>query len=525
MLPLYNCFVEKKKITIALWLIFLVAIVVRLLWFRESTYFGFDEARDAFTSLDIFLKYDWKLIGPPATGNLGLFHGPLFWYFLGPLYLLGRGDVFFVSAVFRLINATGVFGVFYIAGNLFSPWVGLVASLFYAVSFEQYQYAMYVGNPTLGVWCWLLIFIGVTMLYKKSRYRRFAPALMLTGAALGMQLNLMFAYFFFPVFLLMWLLRKSLVWTKWTVSATIAAPALLLATYLAGEIKRGFLSVKKAIELVSSGWVIMSPGQTKTAMYWEKFRAMFHDNILLLPPEGILISILALIIVTLLVKVAIKERPIRLILVWIFGWAFLAPFGGHLAYYTHVGLSIGLLVGTAYLIFRIRERWTWLAYLLVGAVLMSNLILIWRGARDSLIFQIKPQPFMKLTDELKVIDLMYEQAGGKGFTVRLTGIPYRIQTVWAYLFKQYGAPKWGYYPFWETGNIEGFPGELPAPKSGTTCVRYLIREPLKGLPIEIIDEDRKTEDLFSETVKREEIGWFIFEKRLARDPKCHNNKP
>ncbi|KKU20682.1 MAG: hypothetical protein UX31_C0032G0007, partial [Candidatus Nomurabacteria bacterium GW2011_GWA1_46_11] len=435
------------------------------------TYFGFDEARDAFTSLDIFLKHDWKLIGPPATGNLGLFHGPLFWYFLGPFYLLGRGDIFFVSAVFRLINAAGVFGVFYIAGNLFTPWVGLVAALFYAVSFEQYQYAMYVGNPTLGVWCWLSVFSGAVMLYKKDRRAKWAPALMLAGAALGMQLNLMFGYFFFPVFLLLFLLRKNIIWDKRSVLAAIFLPLSLLATYFLGEMKRGFLSLAKAIELLSSGWVIMSPGQTKTALYLEKFRAMFHDNLLLLPGEGVAITALALIIVALLLRFASK------------------------------------------------------AYGLILVVVLSNLRLITTQAKRSLIFQIKPQPDMRLVDELKVIDLMYQEAAGKGFTVRLTGIPYRIQTVWAYLFKQYGFPKWGYYPYWETGNILGFPGYMPPPSSGTTCIRFLIREPLKGLPIEIINEDQKTEDIFSTSKEQEEIGWFIFDERLARDPKCHNNKP
>lgn len=517
---------EKGKVKKLLWLIFFLAVVVRFLWFKESTYFGFDEARDAFIGTDIYQKLDFKLIGPPATGNLGLFHGPLFWYFLGPLYLLGRGDIFFVSAIFRLINATGVFAVFYIAGNLFSPWVGLVASLFYAVSFEQYQYAMYVGNPTLGVWSWLLIFIGTTMLFKKSRHSTWAPALMLSGAALATQLNLMFGYFFFPVLLLLFLLRKNIVWSRKPILAALGLPVLILSTFLAAEVKRGFVSVKKALELVGSGWGIMSPGQSKTAMYLEKFRAMFHDNLLLLPGESVAISLLALVVILCLVKLAYKERPVRLILVWIFAWVFLAPLGGHLAYYTHVGLSIGLLIGTAYLIYQIKSRkWVWLAYGLMGIILFSNLKLITSQARDSLIFQIKPQPFMKLTDELKVIDLMYQEAGEKGFTVRLTGIPYRIQTVWAYLFKQYGEPKWGYYPYWETGNILGFPGYLPPPTSGTTCLRYLIREPLKGLPTEIIDEDIKTENIFSNPVEKKEIGWFIFEKRQAKDPNCHDRKP
>lgn len=517
---------KQRKLIKLVWLIFIFAVIVRFLWFRESIYFGFDEARDAFTSIDIYQKLDLKLIGPPATGNLGLFHGPIFWYLLGPIYLLGHNDVSFVNAVFRLVNATGVFAVFYIGSQLFTPGVGLISALFYAVSFEQYQYAMYVGNPTLGVWCWLMIFVGAAMLYRKSRFSKWAPALMLSGAAFGMQLNLMFAYFFFPVVLLLFILRKNISWSKSAVTALMLIPMILLSTYLFAEIKRNFASITKAIQLVFSGWGIMSPGQSKTAMYLEKFRAMFHDNLLLTPGEGVLTSLLAIVVVGLLIKFSLKEKSVRLILVWIFAWAFLAPFGGHLAYYTHVGLSVGLLTGVAYLINKlIARRITWLAYGLIGVIIISNLWLIKVNAKDSLIFQIKPQPFMKLSDELTVIDSMYQGAEGKGFTVRLTGIPYRIQSVWAYLFKQYGVTKWGYYPFWETGNILGFPGYLPAPHSGTTCVRYLIREPLKGLPIEIIDEDIKTENIFSTPVERKEVGWFIVERRVAKDPNCHNNKP
>lgn len=508
-----------------IWLIFFLAVIVRFFGFFESTYFGFDEARDAFISTDIYTKFDLKLIGPPATGDLGLYHGPLFWYLLGPLYLIGQGDIYFVSAIFRLINASGVFAVFYIGSQLLAPWVGLVSALFFAVSFEQYQYAMYVGNPTFGVWCWLLIYIGVTWMYKRSRLANWGPALMLVGAALGMQLNLMYAYFFLPVFLLLFYLRKNIFLSKKTVLVSLGLPLLILSTYIATEVKRGFVSTKKALELVGGGWGIMSPGQSKTAMYLEKFRAMFHDNLLLFPGEGVVISILALVIVLCLIKLAITQKPVRLVLVWIFAWIFLAPLGGHLAYYTHVGLSVGLIIGTTYLIFKIKAKIAWLAYLLIGIVLFSNLTLISTQAKDSLIFQIKPQPFMKLTDELEVIDRMYTEAEGKGFTVRLTGIPYRIQTVWAYLFKQYGFSKWKYFPYWETGNVLGFPGYLPPPTLGTTCLRYLIREPLKGLPIEIIDEDIKIENIFSTPVEKVEIGWFIFEKRTAKDPNCHDNKP
>ena len=86
----------------------------------------------------------------------------------------------------------------------------------------------------------------------------------------------------------------------------------------------------------------------------------------------------------------------------------------------------------------------------------------------SLLVQFTPQVNMKLSHEYKIIDEMYQQANGNGFTVRLSGIPYKVQTVWAYLFHFYGEKKYGYLPFWETGNILGFPGTLPPPINGTT---------------------------------------------------------
>jgi len=135
------------------------------------------------------------------------------------------------------------------------------------------------------------------------------------------------------------------------------------------------------------------------------------------------------------------------------------------------------------------------------------------------------QPAMTLDDEEKVIDYMYKEADGKGFTVRNSGIPYQVPTVWAYLLDHYGAKKWGYYPFWEYGKVLGFPGELTQPTKGTTCLRYRLVEPTRGLPQSIIDRDINIENQLSVPIKEIYMGAFLVETRRAIDPKCHNNKP
>jgi hypothetical protein len=68
-------------------LIFVLALGIRFLWFPQNAYFGFDQARDAFNSQEIYQNKDFKIIGPSSTHG-GLYHGPIYWYLIGPIYLL-----------------------------------------------------------------------------------------------------------------------------------------------------------------------------------------------------------------------------------------------------------------------------------------------------------------------------------------------------------------------------------------------------------------------------------------------------
>jgi hypothetical protein len=94
-------------------------------------------------------------------------------------------------------------------------------------------------------------------------------------------------------------------------------------------------------------------------------------------------------------------------------------------------------------------------------------MLISKNNPTGLITEIKAQPHMLLSNEQGVIDYMYREAKGKRFTIKVTSMPYRIQTVWAYLFNYYGAQKWGSLPLWQDELVVGYPGILPRPSEGT----------------------------------------------------------
>ena len=55
-------------------------------------------------------------------------------------------------------------------------------------------------------------------------------------------------------------------------------------------------------------------------------------------------------------------------------------------------------------------------------------------------------------------------------------------------------------------------------------MRYLIREPMRGLPVSLVEMDIKEEDIFSTRIDRKEIGLFIVESRVAHAKDCHNTK-
>lgn len=500
-----------------LFLIFIVALVIRFLFFRESVYFGFDEARDAYISQNIYLQGDFKIIGPPANFP-GLFHGPLYWYLIGPLYLLGKGNPLVVSGVFRIVNALGVLVVFAISKKLFNTKAGLISSFIYALSFEQTQYAMYVGNPSLAIFAWDAIFWGAAILLKDKNPN--GLIWMFLGASFATQFELIFLYCFGLILVILFLLRKNLKGIKplkWV--QVFSLTLLALSTFVVSEILFNFQLSRAFVNLFQKGYSVMQAGDNRITLFVKMFSKLWQYNIINIPVPFVYIFVFVGVLV--LFWFGKKEFPVRLILVWILGGLFIIPFGGYDALYVNTGIGVGVIIASGFLIGKVWGKVPLVALSLLLIISLSNFLLIKKYNPNGLIVEIKAQQFMKLADEEKLIDKIYTQAGGKGFTIRVTSMPYRIQTVWAYLFEFYGQRDYGYLPYWETEEVAGYPGKLPRPTKGTTCVRFLIREPVRGIPQGLIDNDIAEENFFSKVIKEEYVGKFLLQTRQAKGA-CHD---
>jgi len=489
-------------------------------------YFGYDEARDAFVSQEIFTKGDLKLIGPQASAFPGIHHGPLYYYLIGPLFLLGKGNPYFVSVIFRLINSLGIIGIYILGTLLFNVQVGLISSFIYAVSYEQFIYSIFTGNPSISNISWILLFIGVGIIYKYKNHRSLGLLLMLLGASIIPQFDMIIGYSLFVLIILLILIKDKLKGLGYKeIFWTILVGLTPLYTYILAELKNKFLATKAILSLFSSGVSNFSVGDSLLKILLRNFLGLFRNNIVDLNLNNVIILTLFVSILIYLIYKAQKDRKYIFIVIWILSFLFLVIARGFMPFYSYAGVGIGLILAFSIFLSDIFRFNRFMVFLLLAVLTYSNLLKIVDQSSKSLIVEIKAQPGMKLSDEIQLIENIYEYSEGNAFTIRVTSMPYKIQTVWAYLFRQYGKNIYGYYPYFETGNVLGFPGELPTPKAGVTCFRFLIQEPIRGIPQDLVIKDQNEENNFSVIVKEERIGDFVLQKRLAKDRSCHSNKP
>ncbi len=507
-------------------LILTLGIAVRFINFSESIYFGYDEARDAFISQDIYLKGELKLVGPTASAIAGVNHGPLYYYILGPLFLLNNGDPYLASIFFRLLNAAGIIGVYFIGKWLLDRSVGLISAFIYAVSYEQFIYAIFTGNPAVSNVAWIISFLGVAIVYKFDSKKVLGLTLMFLGAATAAQFDMVSGILYIPVLLILLALKNRLSGIKLSDWAKILIFGNLpLITYLVAEIKFGFNATKTLLQTIASGDSIVRAGESVWSIFTNNLLGLFRDNILDLSLSDTRIGLLMGGALLYLLFKSKKDVKYSFFVIWVLSMSALMLTRGFMPMYSYAGVGIGLIIGVSILLRDISKKIFPLTLFILAVVTFSNIYQIIPQSKKSLVVEIKAQPDMRLVDEIALVQETYSHAKDQGFTIRTTSMPYRIQTVWAYLYQQYGYKEYGYLPYFENRNVAGYPGLLPEPQKGTTCVRYLIREPVRGIPENLIQKDEIEENYFSDLLSEKKFGQIILQTRLAKDPLCHGTKP
>lgn len=507
-------------------LIFLLAVCIRFIYFPANIYFGFDQARDAFESLAIYKNFDFKIIGP-STAAENLFHGPLYWYVIGLFYLIGGGNPVIPAAFLLVLNALGIFVIFWIGKLLFDNKGGIIAAFLYAVSFEETQYALYLGNPAPAVITIMLFYGGLALFIFRKLW--FGLPLSLFALGLSIQFEFFLIYLAFIFVLIVLFFRNELPkLTKQKIAISAFSLLIPLATFLLADLKFDFRTAKTLLNIFGS--IKKLPGGDSALMfYWDKLVLHINDNILNrdLFSDNSSIQVLILVSLALYVFYSFLQKKsgykqLLFLTIWFLSSILLFAFGIPKLYYSNIGIAPALLLLAGYVVSRIYLKKRALAVLLLTVILVNNLVTVLRNNFDGITSEIYVQEGMLLSREKKALDFMYEKAQGKSFVVSALTMPLKINTTWAYLFNWYGRTRYGYAPVWAGEAAPGYPGYLsPWHEGGSEVIMFNVVEPTRGVRFAFVEQFLAEQEKYGKVTDKKIFGdrWtsqLIVEQRNIR---------
>lgn len=502
----------RKGLYSLLTLIFLLALIIRFLYFPENVHFSFDQARDSFSSLEI-LKGDLKLIGPPSYLSNKLFPGPLIFYIYAPIYFLFNKNPEAASAVFRIWNASGVFLVFAIGSILFNKRIGIIAATFFAFSYEQSQYSLFLSHQPLAVITMLLFYLGLCLfLFCKKAW---GVVLIATGLGLSIQFHYGFV-FLIPVLVICLILfrgRTKFLKIKWLFLSLLIF-LLTISSFILTELKYRFLS-SLILEYSNNPKVHFFSGLyfKETIFIVNRF---LHDLFLANYKFTPLIAVtLVVATIYLFLRKNQREKVIFLMIWFIFGLS-LYILSGVPSYYYSPTTSISLLFLTSYFIDTIYSSGRILiSSLFVIAIVINNLFSIFTINPNGPNSDIVIQPHMTTSNQKKVLDYVYSKSQGQPFAVGALTIPLNINVTWDYLFNWYGMEKYGYLPVWIGPTASGYAGNLQVinAQSDLPKMQFLIIEPTVG--VRDIDKENffREEGYFSKVIEEKRFDTLTVQFR------------
>lgn len=507
-------------------LIFLLALALRFLYFPNNIYFGFDQARDLFKVGNI-LKGDIQIVGP-STSIEGLYHGVLYYYLLAPVHIIFQGDPRVIAAFLRTVNAAGVFVIFFFTLILFSSkdksskqlaiTAAVIASLLFAFSFEQTQFSIYMGNPSLASLSVTLIFFSLALVVFQKKWIGLPLGMLFYGASIQFEFALF--YLIVPLAIVIGIFYKSfLSLPRRAYLLSVITFLFSVSSFIIAELKYGFRSLK-TLTAVSSDTVDRSVGAVLST-YGHILSLMNKLNLFgELAFRDVGLAIIGILFFILLWKAKDIRKQLLLLGVWFFGLLLVYILGGGSAdtdplYYTNIGISPSLLIFTSFCIAMLAQKNRLAAMLVLVLILFANFQMITKYNPRGTITNINVQQGMLLGDQLKLIDVIYEDTKGASFAVKALTMPLFINTTWSYLFEWYGKSTYGNLPIWSGHNAIGYPGNLTVNdrQSELPDMRFTIIEPVRGIRQHDINSFYETENYFTSLTWEKEIGSFKLQKR------------
>lgn len=473
--------------------------------------FGYDQARDAYSALEI-ANGDLKIQGPSAS-TPGLFHGALYYYLLAPAYGLGNGSPYIVGVWIAFINILTILPIYYLGRLLFNSRVGILAAFLFAISFDAVQYALWLSNPTPAVFSGAIFYLGLGI-YIFDKKKLLGLGLAAVGLGLSTQFEIFLGYLFAPlvIALAVFKIRPKMK----DIICFFGIYMLVVSSMILAYFKFGFTFLSGFAALFGGGgdpfgnWREFAP---TLELYLNRFVEYFYRG--LLPFNVGFAGVIAFLIIGTLIFWVKNNHPlgkqIKFLLIMLFSHGLLIPFGGNSTPFINVGLEIVVMLIVAifmYQLFNKNKIWVSLLFILIVVGCMNAVFKY--NPQGQTIFAI--QRGLTLTNELAAIDYTYESARGESFSINTITSPLWINTVWSYLYQWHGQGSFGYTPSFRGRDQSGYLSYLPRIEKDEKHY-FLIIEPLAGIPARFVEETIGYENTYSRIVEEKNFGGIVVQKR------------
>lgn len=414
----------RNKIT--LFIILVVAFFVRSFRVNDLLGFYYDQGRDALIIWDLWHKGKTFLIGP-TTGIEGIFLGPLYYYLITPFYILGQGNPVFPATFLAIMNTLSIALLFYIGLNYFNVWVGLLATLFSALSFTNLMSHRWLSNPNpLTLISTLILLCLFKLTQNKPKY--FPIICLLIG--LGLQFEAASAIFFIPSLLITLIIfRKNIKINLMSIMLGLSLFGATLLPQLVFDFRHDHILTKafysfliERRSFVQSPLSIIGP---RLSFYLDALNNQFF-------PGYLVLGTFWLIILVLLIK---KNKYVNICLIWILTpLIILLLYTGNNGYvwgYYFTGIYPILFLLVAVLLSRSK---------IISIVFLSLFLLINIPRISDYLFQpLTSMTHVTLGTSLAAVDWVRKDAGNKNFNVDVY-VPPVVPYAYDYLFLWRGKP-------------------------------------------------------------------------------------
>ncbi len=166
-------------------LILLLASFMRFYRIREYILFLGDEGRDVLIVKRMIIDHVFTLLGP-ITSVGSMYMGPIYYYFMAPFLWAWHLDPVGPSIMVALFSLATIYLIYRLCCEFFSPYVGIIASFFYAISPLTIIYGRSSWNPNIVPFFSLLIIYCLMKVVIQNKHRW----LIVAGLTLGILVQL-----------------------------------------------------------------------------------------------------------------------------------------------------------------------------------------------------------------------------------------------------------------------------------------------------------------------------------------------